>query len=228
MAKHLWKLVVSKRNFFDHINSLKNIFLTFNGEFFHNFILKIKNLLNLPFDKKIEEEINEIHFKDAIYECFYLRKGSEIDMLKQLYSNFKIKLISTGFNYNFESSNVKHLLDKNELSFVGNLNYESTLSSLSFTSVSNQPTTYGGIWNLSVHNVEEEFNMNLNFNVKNFGVSKKSIPMSGQYQLPMKNSEKGGYDESLLGSIMKNNPNNLNNTNMEIDEKIDRIERKHI
>ena len=35
VSKYLWKLVVNKNEFIKHMNAVRNIFLTYNGEFYY-------------------------------------------------------------------------------------------------------------------------------------------------------------------------------------------------
>ena len=149
ISKHLWKLVVVKKSFFLHLTSIKNIFLTFHGEFFHNFIINIKHLLSLPIDKKIQQEINEVYFSNALSECYSSDKEGAI------YGNFKIKLFSTGFNYQLDLDNLKDYVN-NELSLVGNLNFNQS-KNVKFIGKSYLTKNEGAIWNLSTHNLDDEF-----------------------------------------------------------------------
>jgi hypothetical protein len=161
-AKYLWKLVVVKKGFLENLNAVKNMFLTFNGEFFYTFTTQIKKLLNLPFDKKIENEINEVYFKNSMKEVFNIDTDPA---MQKLYSSFRVKLISSGFNYNFE--NVKAYLEKKEISFIGSFSFDTYSNSLRFinTAYKTQPAA---IWNLTSYDVDEEFAMSSSFTLKNF------------------------------------------------------------
>lgn len=166
VSKFLWRLVVDKNGFIGHLNAVKNIFLTFHGEFYYNFICKIQELLNLPnFDKKIENEINDVYFKTAMKEVFEIDKNEDN---KNYYSGFKIKLISSGFTYNFQDKDeIRNYLNKKEISFLGGLTFDSTSSSFRLIN-----TTYksqnGVLWDSSQYDLDEEFLMNTVFTLKNF------------------------------------------------------------
>ena len=166
VSKFLWRLVVDKNGFIGHLNAVKNIFLTFHGEFYYNFICKIQELLNLPnFDKKIENEINDVYFKTAMKEVFEIDKNEDN---KNYYSGFKIKLISSGFAYNFQDKDeIKNYLNKKEISFLSGLTFDSTSSSFRLIN-----TTYksqnGVLWDASQYDLDEEFLMNTVFTLKNF------------------------------------------------------------
>ena len=100
VSKYLWKLVVNKNEFIKHMNAVRNIFLTYHGEFYYNFIMKIIDLLNIPnFNKNIENDINEIYFKSSLKEVFHIDTNKENF---NIYNPFRIKLISSGFNFNFQ------------------------------------------------------------------------------------------------------------------------------
>jgi hypothetical protein len=163
-SKFLYKLIIHHHRFIEHIEAVKDIFLTFSDEFYFNFLHKIKPLLNLPFNKKIEMEINEIHFKNSLKEVFNIDIEKN---KKELYSKFKIKLIEYGINYNFaEKEKTRDLINKKEI-FLSNFSYYDLISSLRFTSTVYQSLP-GAIWNLSPFDIDEEFNFNLVFSVKNF------------------------------------------------------------
>ena len=103
VSKYLWKLVVNKNEFIKHMNAVRNIFLTYNGEFYYNFITKIIDLLNMPnFNKNIENSINEVYFKSALKEVFHIDTNKDN---YNIYNPFRIKLITSGFNFNFQKKN---------------------------------------------------------------------------------------------------------------------------
>ena len=163
-SKFLYKLIIHHHKFIEHIDAVKDIFLTFSDEFYFNFLHKIKPLLNLPFNKKIENEINEIHFKNSLKEVFNIDIEKN---KKKLYSKFKIKLIEYGINYNFEEKEkTRDLINKKEI-FLANFSYYDLIGSLRFTSTVYQSLP-GAIWNLSPFDVDEEFNFSLVFSMKNF------------------------------------------------------------
>lgn len=163
-GKYLWRLIIKQNDFFEYLNAIKNIFLTFSGEFYYIFINKIKILLNMPFDKRIEQEINEIHFKNSLKEVFNI----DVEPKKNaLYGSFKIKLISHGFNYDFsEKEYAKELINKKEI-FLSNFSYYDLNKSLRFANTIYQSSP-GAIWNMSAIDIDEEFNFNMNFSLKNF------------------------------------------------------------
>ncbi len=200
VSKLLWKLVVNKNGFLKHLTGVRNIFLTFHGEFYYNFISKIQNLLNLPnFDKKIENEINDVYFKNSLKEVFHIDTDSEN---YNVYNAFKIKLISSGFNYNFQNeTNVKGYLSKKEISFYGGLNYDTVSSSFRLIN-----TTYkslnGALWNLSNYDLDEEFLMSSNFVLKNF-TKKESF---NQFEI-----------NERQNSLLKRNKTNINDRKIYIN-----------
>jgi hypothetical protein len=164
MAKYLWKLVINKKDFISNLNGVRNIFLTFNGEFYYNFITKIKDLLNKEFDKNVEKEINTVHFKNSMKEVFNI----DTDLASaKIYSNFKIKLISTGFSYKFEQLTMNSYLERNEISFLGSISFDSISNTLRFinTLYKNQN---GALWSLQQIDVDESFELLTNFNLKNY------------------------------------------------------------
>lgn len=196
VSKYLWKLVVNKNGFINHLNGVKNIFLTFHGEFYYNFIIKIHELLNLPtFDKRIENEINEVYFKNSLKEVFHIDTDNENH---QVYNGFKIKLISSGFSYIFkEESNVKSYLEKKDLIFLGGFNYD-TISSCFRMINTTYKSNNGCIWVNSTYDLDEEFIMTCYYNIKNF--TKKD---SNAY-----NSNTGNIESVILMSSQKNNNKN--------------------
>ena len=166
VSKYLWKLVVNKNEFIKHINAVRNIFLTYHGEFYYNFITKIIDLLNLPnFNKNIENEINELYFKASLKEIFHI----DIDKNNyNIYNPFRIKLISSGFNFNFQKKEyLKDYLIKKELLILGGLNYDQKLNSFRLMN-----TTYksqnGALWNFSTYDLDDEFHIISEFILKNF------------------------------------------------------------
>ncbi|MCQ2819591.1 MAG: hypothetical protein MJ252_20195 [archaeon] len=166
VSKFLWKLVVNNSGFVDHLIAVKNIFLTFHGEFFHNFICKIQDLLNSPnFDKAIEDEINDVYFKGAMKEVFHLETNPENN---KIYEGFRIKLISSGFNYDFQNPNeVQKYLNKKEINFIGGFNYDTVSSSFRLINTIYKSQN-GALWNNMSYDLDEEFLMNSIFNLKNF------------------------------------------------------------
>jgi hypothetical protein len=173
-GKYLWKLVISKKDFLSHLNAVRNIFLTFNGEFYFNFINKIKGLLNMSFDKNIEKEINDVHFKNSMKEVFNIDTDSEN---ARIYTNFKIKLISTGFSYQFDKHQMPGYLEHNEVSFLGSISFDSISNTLRFmnTVYKNQG---GALWSLQQFDIDEEFIMSTNFNIKNYSKGKENEILS--------------------------------------------------
>ena len=51
------------------------------------------------FNKNIENSINEIYFKSALKEVFHIDTNKDN---YNIYNPFRIKLISSGFNFNFQ------------------------------------------------------------------------------------------------------------------------------
>ena len=166
VSKYLWKLVVNKNEFIKHMNAVRNIFLTYHGEFYYNFIMKIIDLLNMPnFNKNIENDINEIYFKSSLKEVFH------IDINKEnynIYNAFRIKLISSGFNFNFQKKEYfREYLTKKELLLLGVLNYDSSMNSLKLLNTSYKSSN-GVLWNTSTYDLDDEFHISTDFNIKNF------------------------------------------------------------
>jgi hypothetical protein len=166
VSKYLWKLVVNKNEFIKHMNAVRNIFLTYHGEFYYNFIMKIIDLLNMPnFNKNIENDINEIYFKSSLKEVFH------IDINKEnynIYNAFRIKLISSGFNFNFQKKEYfREYLTKKELLLLGGLNYDSSMNSLKLLNTSYKSSN-GVLWNTSTYDLDDEFHLSTDFNLKNF------------------------------------------------------------
>lgn len=162
-SKYLYKLIVVKYDILNQFNAVKNIFLTFNGEFFFNFISKIKPLLNLPFDKKIEKEINEVYFKNSLFEVFDLDVDNE---KAKIYNQFRIKLISNGFN--LEPYLVESYLDKKEIFYLGALSLLKE-EDVKFRFINSIYKAHSGaLWNNNVFDVEEDFTISGNFMIKNF------------------------------------------------------------
>ena len=199
VAKLLWKLVVNKNGLLKHLMAVRNIFLTFHGEFYYNFISKIQLLLNLPnFDKKIENEINDVYFKNALKEIFHVDTNNEN---YGIYSGFKIKLISSGFNYNFQNeNNVKGYLSKKEISFFGGLNYDASSSSFRLINTTYKSTN-GALWNSSSYDLDEEFIMCTNFLLKNF--TKKDsfnpqVPPGSQQSIMKRNNNKTQLQKQIF------------------------------
>lgn len=210
-AKYLWKLVVVKKGFLENLNSVKNMFLTFNGEFFYTFTTQIKKLLNLPFDKKIENEINEVYFKNSMKEVFNIDTDPAME---KIYSNFRVKLISSGFNYNFE--NIKTYLEKKEISFIGSFSFDIYSNSLRFinTAYKTQPAA---IWNLTSYDVDEEFAMSSSFTIKNFTKLKgnalyNSNQIDNSFSF-ISNSPLPLLSPRLPSKLQTPNMNNLNSAN---------------
>lgn len=177
-GKYLWRLIIQQNNFMKYLDAIKNIYLTFSGEFYYNFINKIKALLNMPFDKRIEKEINEIHFRNSLKEVFKIDMDTEKN---SIYGKFKIKLISHGINYDFyEKDYVKDLIHKKEI-YLSNISYYDLNNCLRFTNTIFQcPSAV--IWNMSPIDIDEEFSFNMNFTLKNFtkvfSNVEQSIPFS--------------------------------------------------
>jgi hypothetical protein len=206
-AKYLWKLVITKRGFLNHLNGVKNIFLTFNGEFYFNFINKIKKLLNMPFDKNVEKEINDVYFFNSMKEIFNIDDDAEA---AKIYSHFRIKLISAGFSFKF-SENVNSL---NEISFLGAISFDLNILRFLNTIYKNQP---GAVWNTSQYDLDDEFVMSSSFIIKNFT---KQREMNSN-TTPLK-SYRG--DEIIKSSLIKGRKIFENNDQVEIimqkDEQI--------
>jgi len=198
-GKYLWRLIIQQNNFMLYLDAIKNIFLTFSGEFYFNFINKIKNLLNLPFDKRIEKEINEIHFKNSLKEVFAIDADADKD---KIYGKFRIKLISHGFNFDFtEKSFVKDLINKKEI-FLANFSYYDFNNCLRFTNTIYQCPA-GAIWNMSPIDIDEEFSFSISFSLKNFTKVFSTIENNVNYNTANFNFNSG----------IKNNNNNNNNNN---------------
>ncbi len=166
VSKYLWKLVVNKNEFIKHMNAVRNIFLTYHGEFYYNFIMKIIDLLNMPnFNKNIENSINEIYFKSALKEVFHIDTNKDN---YNIYNPFRIKLISSGFNFNFQKKEYfTEYLTKKELLLLGGLNYDSNTNSLKLLNTSYKSSP-GVLWNTSTYNLDDEFHIITDFNLKNF------------------------------------------------------------
>ena len=166
VSKYLWKLVVNKNEFIKHMNAVRNIFLTYNGEFYYNFITKIIDLLNMPnFNKNIENSINEVYFKSALKEVFHIDTNKDN---YNIYNPFRIKLITSGFNFNFQKKEYfTEYLTKKELLLLGGINYDTNTSSLKLLNTAYKSTP-GVLWNTSTYNLDDEFHINTEFNIKNF------------------------------------------------------------
>ena len=166
VSKYLWKLVVNKNEFIKHMNAVRNIFLTYHGEFYYNFIMKIIDLLNMPnFNKNIENEINEIYFKSSLKEVFQIDTNKEN---YNIYNAFRIKLISSGFNFNFQKKEYfREYLTKKELLLLGGLNFDSNMNRLKLLN-SSYKSSNGVLWNTSTYDLDDEFHISADFNLKNF------------------------------------------------------------
>ena len=200
-GKYLWRLIIQQNNFMVYLDAVKHIFLTFSGEFYFNFINKIKNLLNLPFDKRIENEINEIHFKNSLKEVFNIDTDANKNAI---YGKFRIKLISHGFNFDFAEKNfVKDLINKKEI-FLSNFSYYDFNSCLRFTNTVYQCPS-GAIWNMSPIDIDEEFSFSMSFSLKNF--TKVFSNIENNFNI-------GNNNNSNLNSGIKNNFGNNYNNNL--------------
>jgi hypothetical protein len=166
VSKYLWKLVVNKKEFIKHMNAVRNIFLTYHGEFYYNFITKIIDLLNMPnFNKNIENDINELYFKSSLKEVFHIDTDRENF---NIYNPFRVKLISSGFNFNFQKKEYfKEYLMNKELLLMGGLNYDSSVNSLKLLNTSYKSSN-GVLWNTSSFDLDDEFHINFDFKLKNF------------------------------------------------------------
>ena len=166
VSKYLWKLVVNKNEFIKHMNAVRNIFLTYHGEFYYNFIMKIIDLLNMPnFNKNIENDINEIYFKSSLKEVFHIDTNKENF---NIYNPFRIKLISSGFNFNFQKKEYfMEYLTKKELLLLGGLNYDPNMNSFKLLNTSYKSSN-GVLWNTSTYDLDDEFHIITDFNLKNF------------------------------------------------------------
>jgi hypothetical protein len=148
------------------MNAVRNIFLTYHGEFYYNFIMKIIDLLNMPnFNKNIENDINEIYFKSSLKEVFHIDSDKENF---NIYNPFRIKLISSGFNFNFQKKEYfKEYLTKKELLLLGGLNYDQNMNTLKLLNTSYKSSN-GVLWNTSTYDLDDEFHISSDFNIKNF------------------------------------------------------------
>ena len=166
VSKFLWKLVVNKNGFINHLNAVRNMFLTYHGEFIHNFITKIQDLLNLPnFNKKIENEINDVYFKSSLKEVFHIDTNQENYFI---YNPFRIKLISSGFIFNFQNeANLKNYIEKRDINYLGGINYDTVSNSFRLINTTYKSSN-GTIWNSSNYDLDEEFLLTSNFILKNF------------------------------------------------------------
>ena len=166
VSKYLWKLVVNKNDFIKHLNAVRNIFLTYHGEFYYNFITKIIDLLNLPnFNKNIENSINDVYFKSSLKEVFHIDTNKEN---YHIYNPFRIKLISSGFNFNFQKKEYfAEYLTKKELVLLGGINYDTNTNSLKLLNTAYKSSP-GVLWNTSTYNLDDEFHIYTEFNIKNF------------------------------------------------------------
>ena len=166
VSKYLWKLVVNKNEFIKHMNAVRNIFLTYHGEFYYNFITKIIDLLNMPnFNKNIENDINELYFKSSLKEVFHIDTNREN---YNIYNPFRVKLISSGFNFNFQKKEYfKEYLINKELLLMGGLNYDSSVNSLKLLNTSYKSSN-GVLWNTSSYDLDDEFHIIFDFKLKNF------------------------------------------------------------
>ena len=166
VSKYLWKLVVNKNEFIKHMNAVRNIFLTYHGEFYYNFITKIIDLLNMPnFNKNIENDINELYFKSSLKEVFHIDTDRENF---NIYNPFRVKLISSGFNFNFQKKEYfKEYLMNKELLLMGGLNYDSSVNSLKLLNTSYKSSN-GVLWNTSSYDLDDEFHIIFDFKLKNF------------------------------------------------------------
>lgn len=166
VSKYLWKLVVNKNEFINHMNAVRNIFLTYHGEFYYNFITKIIDLLNMPnFNKNIENDINELYFKSSLKEVFHIDTNREN---YNIYNPFRVKLISSGFNFNFQKKEYfKEYLMNKELLLMGGLNYDSSVNSLKLLNTSYKSSN-GVLWNTSSYDLDDEFHIIFDFKLKNF------------------------------------------------------------
>jgi len=206
-GKYLWRLIIQQNNFMKCLNAIKDIYLTFSGEFYYNFINKIKILLNLPFDKRIENEINEIHFKNSLKEVFNTDSNNENNLI---YGKFKIKLISHGINYDFNEKNyVKDLINKKEI-FLANFSYYDFNNCLRFTNTIYKSSP-GAIWNMSPIDIDEEFNFNMNFTLKNFTKVFSNLENNTVFTTLAGNNNFDNNESNFDSAVKVNNNNNNNN-----------------
>jgi hypothetical protein len=169
ISRFLYDLLIEKNDFLKYFYAVKDMFLTFKDEFFHNFILKIKDFIRLPFDKKIEDEINENYFLSSLKEVYKVDENKENYLI---YRNFKIKLLSNGFNFLFDPTNLKALIDNKEIIYSGGLGFDNYTKKLRYLNTIYKDNP-GSFWSLRTFELDEDFSMNISFILKNITQASK-------------------------------------------------------
>ena len=141
-------LILKKEKIHKDIDTVKNIYLLYNEEFFSTFIEESLEIISLPPNKYAEYEINNKSFQNTILRLNL--KNEEI------FKNIRFVLKTKGFEYN-NFSNLKNL------QFIGDFEKsESFLKFLSFKNnfVKNEEINVipkPSIWNGIKHNIENKF-----------------------------------------------------------------------
>lgn len=272
-SNKIWKMLVIEKGFFAHMQAVKNILLTFEGEFFHNFVTRISGFLDITWDSRIENELNNKYFKKSIEDVFITRdkfreirssniendrnavnsnlnslinnlkgnnrltqlnvnKSENINNLETqipasiLYNNFSLKLITSGFEFKFDKENIQTTFESKDLAFFGNIIHDQYLNSIKFSNTSYKKNLSGSLWNLNKYDIEEEFELSLNFILKNFtkktGGGVMSLNESSQQLLGATPRNKDSYllkssQMKKLGQSQFSKNNNLlmsNNNNL--------------
>ena len=85
-----------------------------------------------------------------------------------IYNPFRVKLISSGFNFNFQKKEYfKEYLMNKELLLMGGLNYDSSVNSLKLLNTSYKSSN-GVLWNTSSYDLDDEFHIIFVFKLKIF------------------------------------------------------------
>lgn len=230
VATELWRFVVEKRYFFDELKLVKNILLTFEGEFFEKFISLVEPILDNQWDYHVESDLNTKVFKKVLEDVYFSSSRSNkrlsFQSLDQLWAKFSLKLVKSGFELRFDEENIEDILKNKDLALFGNIKHETYSNSIRFLNSVYNKQTSGSLWNLNSYDLDNEFIISFNFVIKNY--SKKgftSLNDSSQQLLapnlfsrekdPLKSSQvKKSISKVPFNS---NNTNNLKQSRMDID-----------
>ena len=200
IGKEIWNLFNIDYKMIPQMKIVKNILLTFEGQIFHNFVSKIIPILNDEWDNRIEKELNEKYFKQTIIE-YCNKNNKKVDNSKydkinfqpfslnylddlslnstaydinDIYSNFNIKLVSSGFDLNFKPEHINDSILKNkDIIFFGNILHDTYSNSMRFMNTVYKKQNTGALWNLNHYDIDNDFYINFDFIIKNF--SKKGL-----------------------------------------------------
>lgn len=253
ISQELWELFNEKYQFLDQIRVIKDLLLTFNGEFFQNFVCKISSIINTVWDNsKIETDLNEKYFQSSIKEVFLSKKYKNIEAhceyekytkekyfqpfqstiehlssnedlnekeideylkyffafksnthfdISKIYSNFKIKLFSSGFEVHFKPEFIQNTLNNKDIFFIGNIIHDQQSNMIRFINSVFKKQNSGSLWNLNQYDLDNEFIISLDFTINNY--SKKGLNESSQHLLSGGLLSTSNIKDPLRSSQMK-------------------------